>query len=455
MADYRNGSGIVIEDGPLGRDDRDRGFEPGRPVDRAPGASRGRVVYRAAGRIQPPRPTGVGRLTGSREPRDVSHPRRRHRPDGRTNRRIRTHEPPHLCHRERARRQRLGARPSRRPERPLRRGRRRHRGLRAEPPPGRGRLELDEPAGRRHPARHRRPRGLSARSCRSRGSAPTRPSCCTATTTTGSPRGPTGSSSCTGIATSASSTAAASSGWTTVSPLTVDPPTYAPTGYQLPEPDFSLRAFRDDILPRLGDPELALVDVRSPAEYNGEIIAPPGMSETAQRAGPHPGRGIDPVGPDGQGGRHVQERRGPRHAVRGQGGHARQGRHRLLPDRRAVEPLVVRPPRAAWLQPRPQLRRLVDRVRQHDRRPDREAGAGPRRLTLLAGRRRPTGDNRKMALASSARAAADLLPATRLERLPELAAARADRRRRALPRPARASSCSRAPGPAGTLAGPS
>ena len=71
--------------------------------------------------------------------------------------------------------------------------------------------------------------------------------------------------------------------------LDVDVAAYAPTGYQLPEPDFSLRAFRDDILPRLGDPELALVDVRSPAEFNGEIIAPPGMSETAQRAGHIPG----------------------------------------------------------------------------------------------------------------------------------------------------------------------
>ena len=71
--------------------------------------------------------------------------------------------------------------------------------------------------------------------------------------------------------------------------LSVDAPSYEATAYQLPEPDFSLRAFRDDILPRLGDPELALVDVRSPAEYNGEIIAPPGMSETAQRAGHIPG----------------------------------------------------------------------------------------------------------------------------------------------------------------------
>ena len=72
-------------------------------------------------------------------------------------------------------------------------------------------------------------------------------------------------------------------------PLTTDVPAHAPTGHQLPEPDFRLRAFRDDILPRLGDPELALVDVRSPAEYNGEIIAPPGLPETAQRPGHIPG----------------------------------------------------------------------------------------------------------------------------------------------------------------------
>ena len=66
-------------------------------------------------------------------------------------------------------------------------------------------------------------------------------------------------------------------------------PSATATGYELPEPDFSLRAFRDDILPRLGDSELVLVDVRSPAEFNGEIIAPPGMSETAQRPGHIPG----------------------------------------------------------------------------------------------------------------------------------------------------------------------
>ena len=57
----------------------------------------------------------------------------------------------------------------------------------------------------------------------------------------------------------------------------------------MPEPDFALRAFQRDILPRLGASDFALVDVRSPAEFNGEIIAPPGMSETAQRAGHIPG----------------------------------------------------------------------------------------------------------------------------------------------------------------------
>jgi thiosulfate/3-mercaptopyruvate sulfurtransferase len=72
-------------------------------------------------------------------------------------------------------------------------------------------------------------------------------------------------------------------------PLSTDVPSYTGTGYQLPEPDFALRAFRDDILPRLSDSELVLVDVRAPAEYSGELLAPPGLSETAQRAGHIPG----------------------------------------------------------------------------------------------------------------------------------------------------------------------
>src|SRR5690348_1317703 len=72
-------------------------------------------------------------------------------------------------------------------------------------------------------------------------------------------------------------------------PLSTDVPAYEPSNWALPEVDNTLRAFRDDILPRLGDSGLSLVDVRSPAEFNGEVIAPPGMTETAQRAGHIPG----------------------------------------------------------------------------------------------------------------------------------------------------------------------
>jgi thiosulfate/3-mercaptopyruvate sulfurtransferase len=72
-------------------------------------------------------------------------------------------------------------------------------------------------------------------------------------------------------------------------PVTTDVPSYAASNFQVSGPDYALRAFRDDILPRLGDPGFTLVDVRSPAEYNGEVIAPPGMTETAQRAGHIPG----------------------------------------------------------------------------------------------------------------------------------------------------------------------
>ena len=79
-------------------------------------------------------------------------------------------------------------------------------------------------------------------------------------------------------------------------PLSTDVPTYQPTGYRLPKADNSLRAFRDDILPKLGQAGFALVDVRSPAEFNGEVIAPPGMTETAQRAGHIPGASSIPWG---------------------------------------------------------------------------------------------------------------------------------------------------------------
>jgi thiosulfate/3-mercaptopyruvate sulfurtransferase len=72
-------------------------------------------------------------------------------------------------------------------------------------------------------------------------------------------------------------------------PITTEVPRYPPTQYRAKEPDMSLRAFFPQVLESLHKPEFALVDVRSPQEYTGELIAPPGMMETAQRGGHIPG----------------------------------------------------------------------------------------------------------------------------------------------------------------------
>ena len=73
-------------------------------------------------------------------------------------------------------------------------------------------------------------------------------------------------------------------------PLTTDKPTVIAAGYKVKTPNASIRAKRDDVLAAVEKKSDAqLVDVRSPDEFSGKIIAPPGMSETAQRAGHIPG----------------------------------------------------------------------------------------------------------------------------------------------------------------------
>ncbi|HEX8551098.1 MAG TPA: sulfurtransferase [Abditibacteriaceae bacterium] len=53
--------------------------------------------------------------------------------------------------------------------------------------------------------------------------------------------------------------------------------------------DPTYRATVRDILNIVDSSDSHLVDVRSPAEFTGEVIAPPGMTETAQRGGHVPG----------------------------------------------------------------------------------------------------------------------------------------------------------------------
>jgi thiosulfate/3-mercaptopyruvate sulfurtransferase len=72
-------------------------------------------------------------------------------------------------------------------------------------------------------------------------------------------------------------------------PLTVDRTSVTPVRYRANEPDLSLRAFAPTVLDAARTAAQNLVDVRSPDEFTGKIIAPPGMSETAQRAGHVPG----------------------------------------------------------------------------------------------------------------------------------------------------------------------
>ena len=70
-------------------------------------------------------------------------------------------------------------------------------------------------------------------------------------------------------------------------PFTTEVPRPPRANYPAREADLRYRAFLRDVLERPSG--TALVDVRSPAEFSGEVIAPPGMTETAQRAGHIPG----------------------------------------------------------------------------------------------------------------------------------------------------------------------
>lgn len=72
-------------------------------------------------------------------------------------------------------------------------------------------------------------------------------------------------------------------------PLTTDAPSHPAATYKASEPNWTLRAFRDEVFQKHNDANLTLLDVRSPDEFTGKIIAPPGMSETAQRGGHIPG----------------------------------------------------------------------------------------------------------------------------------------------------------------------
>ncbi|KAB7515152.1 sulfurtransferase [Halosegnis rubeus] len=71
-------------------------------------------------------------------------------------------------------------------------------------------------------------------------------------------------------------------------PTTDEAPSYSAQEYTASGPRESIRAYRDDVENAI-EREIPLVDVRSPEEFSGEILAPPGLQETAQRGGHVPG----------------------------------------------------------------------------------------------------------------------------------------------------------------------
>ena len=78
--------------------------------------------------------------------------------------------------------------------------------------------------------------------------------------------------------------------------LTKQVPEVTQTTYKAQAPDLSLRAFLPEVQQAMTNKTAALVDVRSPKEYTGEILAPPGLPETCQRGGHIPGAKSIPWG---------------------------------------------------------------------------------------------------------------------------------------------------------------
>jgi len=78
--------------------------------------------------------------------------------------------------------------------------------------------------------------------------------------------------------------------------LSTDKPSFPATTYKASGQNLSLRAFLPEVQQAVAGKKAALVDVRSPQEFTGEILAPPGLPETCQRGGHIPGAKSIPWG---------------------------------------------------------------------------------------------------------------------------------------------------------------
>ena len=156
-------------------------------------------------------------------------------------------------------------------------------------------------------------------------------------------------------------------------------PTSAASNYPVPSSDESIRAYRDEVLKHARRRRtINLVDVRSPDEFTGKILAePPGITKPPSAAGTSPARRTSPGPKPPTTTARSRSRRRAAEALRRRRRRFQQADDRLLPHRRALEPHVVRAEVSAGREQREELRRLVDRMGQSRRRADRDTAKAP------------------------------------------------------------------------------
>jgi 3-mercaptopyruvate sulfurtransferase SseA len=153
----------------------------------------------------------------------------------------------------------------------------------------------------------------------------------------------------------------------------------APTSYTAKDQDTSIRAFRDEVKDAIG--KVNLVDVRSPDEFSGKLLAPAHLpQEQSQRPGHIPTAKNIPWSKAANDDGTFKSDDELKSLYEGAGRRPVQRHDRLLPHRRAQRPHVVRAARDPRPAERPQLRRQLDRVGLARRRPHREG-----RLAACAG----------------------------------------------------------------------
>ncbi len=80
-------------------------------------------------------------------------------------------------------------------------------------------------------------------------------------------------------------------------PLTTDVPNHGAKTYRASDGNENIRAYRDQVLAGVNAGSISLVDVRAPAEYSGELLAPANLpQEGSQRGGHIPGAANIPWG---------------------------------------------------------------------------------------------------------------------------------------------------------------